>query len=163
MISIFAALNGSILSGARVPYAMARDKFFFKALGRVHERYVTPHVAILTQSSWGGPAGALRTLRTTIHVRHFRKLDSLRNDGPRPFFVLRSKRPEMKRPYRTLGYPIVPALFVFMAGSLVVMTLFKSPRESLTGLLLVALGFPFYKFWKKRATLFSSSSFLRHK
>ena len=149
MISIFAALNGSILSGARVPYAMARDKFFFAALGRVHDRYLTPHVAILAQSSWAALlvlSGRYEQLFTYVIFASW----ILYGMTAASVFVLRSKRPEMKRPYRTLGYPVVPALFVFMAGCLVVMTLFQSPRESLTGLLLIALGWPFYKFWKKR-------------
>ena len=158
MISIFAALNGSLLSGARVPYAMARDKFFFAALGRVHDRYLTPHVALLAQSTWAALlvlSGRYEQLFTLVIFAAW----IFYGMTAASVFVLRSKRPDMERPYRTLGYPIVPALFVFMAGSLVVMTLFKSPRESLMGLLLIVLGIPFYQFWKKRAEAFSSGPF----
>jgi amino acid transporter len=150
MISIFAALNGSLLSGARVPYAMARDKYFFTALGRVHDRYLTPHVALMAQSSWAALlvlSGRYEQLFTLVIFAAW----IFYGMTAASVFVLRRKRPDMKRPYRTLGYPLVPALFVFMAGSLVIMTLFKSPRESLTGLLLIAIGVPFYKYWKKRA------------
>jgi APA family basic amino acid/polyamine antiporter len=59
-------------------------------------------------------------------------------------FVLRTKRPQMTRPFRVLGYPYIPVLFVVMAGALVLMTLWTSPRESLMGLGLIALGFPYY-------------------
>jgi APA family basic amino acid/polyamine antiporter len=64
--------------------------------------------------------------------------------------VLRFKRPDMPRPYRTLGYPFVPVIFVLAISCLVVSTLLKSPRESLMGVGLVALGLPFYFFWKRR-------------
>jgi APA family basic amino acid/polyamine antiporter len=64
--------------------------------------------------------------------------------------VLRRKRPEMPRPYHTFGYPLVPIVFVLSALGLVISTLFNSPRESLLGLTLVALGLPFYYFWSRR-------------
>jgi APA family basic amino acid/polyamine antiporter len=63
--------------------------------------------------------------------------------------VLRIKRPELARPYRTLGYPIVPAVFVLAIFCLVVSTLLKSPRESLMGLVIISLGLPFYFYWKR--------------
>ena len=66
--------------------------------------------------------------------------------------VLRSKRPEMPRPYRTFGYPVVPVVFVLSALGLVISTLFNSPRESLMGLVLVLIGLPFYYYWAKRRT-----------
>jgi len=64
--------------------------------------------------------------------------------------VLRSKRPEMPRPYRTFGYPVIPVVFVLSALGLVISTLFNSPRESLMGLVLVLIGLPFYYYWAKR-------------
>jgi APA family basic amino acid/polyamine antiporter len=64
--------------------------------------------------------------------------------------VLRRKLPDMERPYRTWGYPVVPVLFVLSALSLVLSTLFDSPRESLFGLVIIFIGFPFYFYWKKR-------------
>ena len=66
--------------------------------------------------------------------------------------VLRSKRPEMPRPYRTFGYPVIPVVFVLSALGLVISTLFNSPRESLMGLVLVLIGLPFYYYWAKRRT-----------
>ena len=127
-------------------------------MGRVHDRYLTPHVALLAQSSWAALlvlSGRYEQLFTLVIFAAW----IFYGMTAASVFVLRSKRPDMERPYRTLGYPIVPALFVFMAGSLVVMTLFKSPRESLMGLLLIVLGIPFYQFWKKRAEAFSSGPF----
>jgi len=64
--------------------------------------------------------------------------------------VLRRKRPDMPRPYRTFGYPVIPVVFVLSALGLVISTLFNSPRESLLGLALVLIGLPFYYYWAKR-------------
>ena len=143
MISIFAALNGSILSGARVPYAMASDRYFFPALGRVHSRFRTPHVSIVTLSAWSAVlvlTGNFEELFTYVIFASW----ILYGMTAATVFVLRRKQPDLHRPYRTLGYPVVPALFVLMAACLVVMTLFDSPRESLMGLLFIAAGLPFY-------------------
>ena len=149
MISIFAALNGSILSGARVPYALAKDGYFFGPLGRVHPRHRTPHYAILALSAWGALlvlSGSYEQLFTYVIFSGW-IFYGLTGSA---VFVLRSKRPEMERPFRVLGYPYVPAVFVTMAAALVAMTLWTSPRESLLGLALIALGFPFYLHWSKR-------------
>jgi basic amino acid/polyamine antiporter, APA family len=143
MISIFGALNGSILSGSRVPYALARDGYFFSPLARVHERYHTPHCSILALSAWGAAlvlSGSYEQLFTYVIFAAwiFFGLTAA------AVFVLRTKRPDMARPFRVLGYPYVPVVFVIMAGALVLMTLWTSPRESLMGLGLIALGFPYY-------------------
>jgi amino acid transporter len=149
MISIFAALNGSILSGARVPYALAKDGYFFGPLGRVHPQHRTPHYAILALSAWGALlvlSGSYEQLFTYVIFSGW-IFYGLTGSA---VFVLRSKCPEMERPCRVLGYPYVPAVFVTMAAALVAMTLWTSPRESLLGLALIALGFPFYLHWTKR-------------
>ena len=143
MISIFAALNGSILSGARVPYAMASDRYFFPALGRVHPRFRTPHVSIVTLSAWSAVlvlTGNYEELFTYVIFASW----ILYGMTAATVLVLRRKQPDLHRPYRTLGYPVVPALFVLMAACLVVMTLFDSPRQSLMGLVFIAAGLPFY-------------------
>lgn len=143
MISIFGALNGSILSGSRVPYALARDGYFFSPLGRVHARHRTPHYSILALSCWGAVlvlSGSYEQLFTYVI---FAAWIFFGLTGA-AVFVLRTKRPQMTRPFHVLGYPYIPALFVVMAGALVLMTLWTSPRESLMGLGLIALGFPYY-------------------
>lgn len=143
MISIFGALNGSILSGSRVPYALARDGYFFSPLGRVHARHRTPHYSILALSCWGAVlvlSGSYEQLFTYVI---FAAWIFFGLTGA-AVFVLRTKRPQMTRPFRVLGYPYIPVLFVVMAGALVLMTLWTSPRESLMGLGLIALGFPYY-------------------
>ena len=148
MISIFAALNGSILSGSRVPFAMARDGLFFKRVGFVHPQHRTPSVSILALSAWACLlvlSGRYDQLYTYVIFASV----ILYGMATAAVVVLRFKRPDMPRPYRTLGYPVVPIVFVLGIASLVISTLIKSPRESLIGLGLIALGLPFYFYWKK--------------
>jgi APA family basic amino acid/polyamine antiporter len=149
LISIVAALNGSILSGSRVPYAMARDGLFFRRAARVHPRFHTPGGAMIMLCGWSCVVvlsgwfddlynfvifgSWILYLLTTLSV-----------------FVLRRKFPDLPRPYRTIGYPLVPVLFVCVAALLLVSTLQTRPRESLMGLALMALSVPFYLHWKKR-------------
>lgn len=148
MISIFAALNGSILSGSRVPFAMARDGLFFKAVGFVHPQHRTPSVSILALSAWAALlvlSGRYDQLYTYVIFASV----ILYGMATASVIVLRFKRPDLPRPYRTLGYPIVPAIFVLAIFCLVVSTLLKSPRESLMGLVLISLGLPFYVYWRR--------------
>ena len=149
LISIFAALNGSILSGSRVPYAMARDGLFFRTAAVVHPRFHTPGNATIMLCLWSCVVvlsgwfddlynfvifgSWILYLLTTLSV-----------------FVLRRKRPDLPRPYRTVGYPVVPVLFIAVATLLLVSTLQTRPRESLMGLALMLLSVPFYFYWKKR-------------
>jgi APA family basic amino acid/polyamine antiporter len=150
MISIFAALNGSILSGARVPFAMARDGLFFRRVGFVHPGHRTPSVSILVLTGWAALlvlSGRYDQLYTYVIFASV----ILYGMATASVIVLRFKRPEMPRPYRTLGYPLVPILFVLGIACLVISTLWHSPRESLMGLVLIALGLPFYFYWKRRA------------
>jgi basic amino acid/polyamine antiporter, APA family len=149
MISIFAALNGSILTGARVPYAMARDGFFLRSFASVHPAYRTPGVSILGLSAWSAVillSGQYDQLFTCVIFASW----ILYGMTTASVLVLRRKRPDMPRPYRTWGYPVVPVLFVLSAFCLVLSTLFDSPRESVFGLVLIFLGLPFYFHWKKR-------------
>jgi APA family basic amino acid/polyamine antiporter len=149
MISIFAALNGSILSGSRVPYAMAFDGFFFSPLASVNERYRTPGVAILLLSAWSAIlvlSGRYDQLVTLVIFPSW----ILYGMTTASVLVLRRKEPDLPRPYRTLGYPVVPIVFVFVALALLVSTLLDSPRESGLGLVLIATGLPFYSYWKRR-------------
>jgi len=149
MISIFAALNGSILTGSRVPYAMAIDGFFFKPMAKVHPVFHTPGISILALSAWAAVlvfSGQYDELFTYVIFASW----ILYGMTTAAVLVLRRKRPEMPRPYRTFGYPAVPIVFVMSALGLVISTLFNSPRESLRGLALVLIGLPFYYYWAKR-------------
>lgn len=149
LISIFAALNGSILSGSRVPYAMARDGLFFRMAAHVHEKYRTPGNSMILLSLWSCIvvlSGWFDDLYNFVifgsWILYLMTAVSV--------FVLRKKRPNVVRPYRVIGYPLVPVLFVAVAALLLISTMQTRPRESMMGLALMGLGVPFYIYWKKR-------------
>jgi len=150
MISIFAALNGSILTGSRVPYAAARDGYFFRALAGVNSRYHTPGPSILALSTWAALlvlSGGYRELFTLLIFPSW----ILYGMTTAAVLVLRRKKPDLPRPYKTVGYPIIPIIFVLVACAFILSTLRDSPRESLMGIGLIVLGLPFYTYWSKRA------------
>ena len=149
MISIFAALNGSILSGSRVPYAAARQGYFFSAIGRVSPKYHTPGVSILALSAWASLLVLSGKYDDLFNLVIFASW-ILYGMTAAAVLVLRKKRPDLYRPYHTLGYPLVPVLFVLGASILLVSTLFDRPRESFMGIGLILLGLPFYFYWRKR-------------
>jgi APA family basic amino acid/polyamine antiporter len=152
MISIFAALNGSILSGSRVPYALARDGLFFRACGYVQPKYGTPSKSIVLLSIWSSLlvlTGRYEELYTLVIFPSW----ILYAMATASVIVLRKTRPDLPRPYKTIGYPVVPVLFVLAAGALIVSTLFKSPRESVLGLGIIAAGLPFYWRWRRNAAV----------
>lgn len=151
MISILAALNGSILSGSRVPYAMARDRLFFHNIAYVHPQHRTPSISILLLSTWAALlvlSGRYDQLYTYVIFASA----ILYGMATASVIVLRIKRPDLPRPYRTIGYPWVPLAFVLAISCLVASTLIKSPRESFMGLGLIALGLPFYFYWKRNSS-----------
>src|SRR6185436_17774234 len=142
MISIFAALNGSILSGSRVPYAMARDGLFFHSTAAVHPRFKTPGRSIISLCIWSCVvvlSGWYDDLYNFVifgsWILYLMTAVSV--------FVLRRKQPGLPRPYHVIGYPFVPVLFSAVAVLLLVNTFQIRPRESLMGLVLMALGIPF--------------------
>jgi basic amino acid/polyamine antiporter, APA family len=148
MISIFAALNGSILSGSRVPFAMARSGYFFEPLGRIHPRFRTPSAGILLLCLWSCLlllSGHYEQLYTLVIFPSW----ILYAMTAASVIVLRWKQPDLERPYRVLGYPVIPALFVLVAMALLYSTLLKSPRESGIGFVLILAGLPFYRYWKQ--------------
>ena len=148
MISIFAALNGSILSGSRVPYALARDGYFFSPYAVVHPQYRTPGNSILLLSAWSAVlvlSGRYEQLYTLVIFPSW----ILYAMAAASVIVLRKKRPDLPRPYRTIGYPVVPVVFVCVAAVLLASTLIDSPRESMLGLIVIALGVPFYLRWSR--------------
>jgi APA family basic amino acid/polyamine antiporter len=150
LISIFAALNGSILSGSRVPYAAAREGYFFRAIAQVHPVHHTPGVSIWVLSAWGAVLVLSGKYDDLFNLVIFASW-ILYGMTAAAVIVLRRKRPDLPRPYRTLGYPLVPVLFVLGALILVLQTAWSRPRESAIGIFLICSGIPFYLHWKKRA------------
>ncbi len=148
LVSAFGCNVAGVIAASRACFAMSADGRFFPAAARVHPTYRTPHVALLITSTWAvlltltGGYEALFTYVTFASVL-FGTL------GGVAIFVLRARRPDVPRPYRALGYPVVPALYVIGSFALVWNTLVERPTESIAGLGLVALGLPFYLYWKR--------------
>ncbi len=149
-LSILVSLNGTIMSGARVPYAMSRDGYFFKAMAEVHPRFHTPSVALLVQLAL--------SVVLLLFAGSFRQLFSLAIFAEWLFymvaastvFVLRRTEPDAPRPYRTWGYPVVPALFVAAAGVLLYYTFTENIRNSAWGVVVMAAGVPVYWYFARR-------------
>src|SRR5450759_3158824 len=151
-LSMLVTLNGTIMSGARVPFAMARDGYFFKAIAEVHPRFRTPWVAIVVQC---GLAIALLLLGGS-----FRQFFSLAIFAEWMFymiagstvFVFRRREPHAERPYRVWGYPVVPAVFVLVSAALLYYTFTDNLKSSAGGCLAILAGVPvFYFFARRRA------------
>jgi basic amino acid/polyamine antiporter, APA family len=147
MISSFATLNGSILSGSRVPYAAALDGLFPEPISYVHPRWRTPTVSIIAQAVVAGAfalTGSYDSLYTKAIFSEF-VFYALVTAG---ILVLRRREPNLARPYKTFGYPVVPGVFVLVAVILLANTVLQQRRDSLWGLGLVGSGIPVYFFWR---------------
>jgi APA family basic amino acid/polyamine antiporter len=149
IISALGALNSSVLTGARVPYAMACDGVFPSVISRLHPRSRVPVAAMCLQATWASVLALSGTFDQLTDYVVF-ALWIFYALVASSVFVLRRKRPQVERPYRTFGYPIVPALFVLVAVWLVINTLVNRPIESLVGLVLIAIGWPIRHFIVKR-------------
>lgn len=148
LLSTFGALNGTMMSGPRVFFALGRDGLFFKQIGAVHPRGKTPHVAILLATVMG---------IGYVSVRSFEELAEAFILGLWPFFMLavlavfrlRRSRPELPRPYRTRGYPVVPILFLLVSGAMLLNALWAQPLSTLFSFGIIASGVPVYRIWKR--------------
>jgi APA family basic amino acid/polyamine antiporter len=149
LISTFGCLNGIILSGPRVYYAMARDGLFFRALSAIHPTYRTPVRSLLAQAFWA----SLLTLSGT-----YSQLLTYVISAALLFYILtvwgvvrlRKKMPALRRPYRTFGYPYLPIIYVMMAAIVLACNLAGDPKNSWPGFLLILLGLPAYFYWKRK-------------
>jgi APA family basic amino acid/polyamine antiporter len=151
-VSMLVTLNGTAMSGARVPYALARDRYFFAALAEVHPRFHTPSVAIIVQ--------ALLSILLLLFGGSFREFFSLAIFAEWLFymiaastvFIFRRREPDVARPYRVWGYPVVPALFVLSATLLLCYTFTANLRDSILGCIAILAGIPvFYAFAGRRS------------
>jgi APA family basic amino acid/polyamine antiporter len=149
-ISMLVTLNGTIMSGARVPYAVARDGYFFSALAEVHPRFHTPSVAIVMQ--------AVLSNALLLLGGNFRQLFSLAIFAEWLFymiagstvFVFRWREPNAVRPYRMFGYPLVPTLFICAAAVLLYYTFRENWPNSFYGLLVILAGVPVFAWFRRR-------------
>jgi APA family basic amino acid/polyamine antiporter len=149
-VSMLVTLNGSVMSGARVPYAVARDGYFFRALAEVHPRFHTPSAAIVLQ--------AILSIVLLLLGGSFRQLFSLAIFAEWLFymiagstiFVFRWRDPQAARPYRVFGYPFVPALFITVAAVLLYYTFRENWPNSFYGLLVILAGVPVFAVFRRR-------------
>lgn len=149
LISTFGCNNGLILSGARCYYAMAKDGLFFKQVGYLHPKYKTPHVSLGVQAVWASVLCLSGTYGQLLDYTMFSQLlfYILTFVG---LFVLRIKAPEMERPYKAFGYPVLPVIYILMALFIDVVLLRYKPQYTWPGLIIVLLGIPVYFFWSRR-------------
>src|SRR5205814_2603084 len=138
VISTFGCNVAAILAGARLLFAMARDGVFLPAAARVHPVYRTPHIAVVALAAWSALLALSGTYEQLFTYVMFAS-SLLHMVGAFGVFRLRRLRPDVPRPYRVWGYPIVPIVFIVASGAFVVNTLVARPRESVAGLLFLAL------------------------
>jgi len=150
LISTFGCANGLTLAGARVYYAMSRDGLFFKSVGKLHPRFKTPAAGLIIQAVWatllclsGSYSQLLDYIIFAVLLFYILTIVGL--------FVLRFKRPNAVRPYKALGYPILPALYIVMATWICIVLLRYKPQYTWPGLALVVLGIPVYLFWSRHS------------
>jgi len=149
MFSIIGALNGTILTNSRVPYAMAKDGLFPEKIAALNEQTHVPVRSIVIQAIW---ASALALLGTFDQLTNYAVFAAwifyvLMTSA---VFVLRRKMPDASRPYKTLGYPVTPIIFILVGIWLLINTLQASPLEAAVGLFLIALGLPVYFYFRSK-------------
>ncbi len=143
MASSLGTLHTSVLTGARVPYAMAQDGLMFKSLGKLSEGTRVPVGALIVQGIWAcilAMSGSFDTLTNYVIFGSWIFYAFVTAS----VFVFRKKFPDAPRPYKAFGYPVVPILFLLVAGWLLINTILTSPMQSFIGIFLIALGLPVY-------------------
>ncbi len=148
VFSALGAMNGSIMTGARVPYAMAKDGLFFKGLANINEATMVPVASIIVQGVMSMLLALSGTFdQLTNYVIFSAWIFYAMVTGV--VFVLRKRIPHAKRSYKTIGYPVVPIIFIFLAVLLLINTVVESPKESFIGLAFILAGIPVYFIFKK--------------
>jgi APA family basic amino acid/polyamine antiporter len=150
MLSTFGCCNGLILAGSRVYYAMAKDGLFFRSVARLHPRHKTPAVSLMVQMVWtcilcvsGSYGQLLDYIIFAVLVFYILTIFGL--------FVLRRTHPDAERPYRAIGYPLLPAIYIVTALFIDVVLLRYKPQYTWPGLIIVLLGVPVYYLWSRQS------------
>jgi basic amino acid/polyamine antiporter, APA family len=152
VISTFGCNAGLVLAGPRVYYAMASDKLFFRRAGQLHPRYHTPIFGLVVQAVWASVLCLSGTYNQLLDYVIFASLlfyflTTL------ALFRLRKKRPDLPRPVKAFGYPVLPGLYILAALALMVVLLVEKPLYTGAGLVIVALGIPIYLVWRRSALI----------
>jgi APA family basic amino acid/polyamine antiporter len=151
LVSTFGCNNGLILAGARVYYAMALDGLFFRKAGHLHPKYRTPVASLIVQAIWtcvlclsGSYGQLLDYIIFAVLMFYILTIAGL--------IVLRVKQPDAPRPYRAIGYPFLPVIYILMATYIDGVLLIYKPQYTWPGLIIVLLGIPVYFLWSRTAT-----------
>ena len=149
VLSTLGCVNGMILAGARVAYAMAVDKTLPAVFGRVHPKYAVPTVSLIFQGLWSIAlvwSGTYDQLFTYVISAAF----VFYGMTGASLIILRKKAPKMARPYKVPFYPMLPAAYTLLSAVFVLNTFVEKPKESMVGLGIVLLGIPAFMFWRKK-------------
>jgi APA family basic amino acid/polyamine antiporter len=149
IVSIAASVSAMVLAGPRVYYAMARDGYFLRAATRLHPKYRTPVLAIVAQAVWSSVLVLSGTLSQLVAYTGF-AIVLFSGIAVLAVFVLRRREPDVPRPFKALGYPIAPAVFVLASAAMVGNELWNSPGPSLGGLAIIGAGYPVYLLFARR-------------
>jgi amino acid transporter len=148
MLSTFGGLNAGLLTGPRVYFAMAEDGLFFRRVAAVHPRYQTPHVAVAIVVALTAINASLRTFEQLAEAFVLLLYPFLALTVA-AVFVLRWRRPDLERPYRTAGYPVVPLVFLIGTVAMLGNALLERPATSLISAATAAAGIPVYAWWRR--------------
>jgi basic amino acid/polyamine antiporter, APA family len=150
LFTTFGATNSTILPPPRLYYAMAKEGMFFKSAAKIHPTYNTPYNGLWIQALWSCAlvlSGSFDQLTDMLIFASFIFYGATTVG----VFVLRIKMPDVPRPYKAWGYPVVPAIFILFCVALIIITFASRPREAFIGLALILSGLPFYYYWNKRS------------
>ncbi len=148
LISLLGANNGFVLTSARINYAMARDNRFFKQAAFIHPKFQSPANALIIQCVWACVLTFTGTFNQLITYIIFASW-IFYGMSAGAVIILRKKKPDMERPYRTPFYPWIPIIFILFAIFLTVNTILEAPRDAAIGTGLILAGLPLYYYWKK--------------
>ncbi len=149
MVSMFGANNAFVFTAPRIYYAMAKERLFFPPMAQIHAVARTPVIALVAQCVWACVLVWLGTFEQLITYIVF-AIWIFYALSCGAVIILRKKHPAMERPYRTVGYPFTPAVFILFAAGLVINTIVESPGDAAVGLLLIFSGLPAFWYWKRK-------------
>ena len=148
LISLIGANNGFVLTSARINYAMAKDKLFFYQASQIHPRFKSPANALIIQCVWASLLTFTGTFNQLITYIIFASW-IFYGMSAGAVIILRNKKPDMERPYKTPAYPWIPIIFILFAIFLTINTIIEAPRDAAIGAGIILAGLPMYYYWKK--------------
>jgi APA family basic amino acid/polyamine antiporter len=149
MISVVGTLNANLLTASRVPFAMARDGLFFPSIAKVNPERRVPTASVTLMAAMGVILVLTGTFQDVTALLVFGSW-TFHGLTTLALFRLRAREPNLPRPYRAWGYPIVPGLFVLLAFALSVSIIIERPVRSLLGVAVILVGIPVYYYWSRR-------------